>query len=147
MPTLSRPMARANENQTIYVADDDPVLLRGLNAALEGHGYRVRTAEDGPGLLSLMEEARPDLLLLDVMMPGMDGVEVLRRIRDDGRWRDLPVMMVTAVADAKVREAAARSGPADVVSKPFRLQELLHAIEMQLGDGSVEGPEGSISIG
>lgn len=119
-------------NRTIFVADDDPVLLRGLDVALKGHGYTVRTALDGPELLSLMERERPDLLLLDVMMPGMDGVEVLRRIRDDGRWSDLPVMMVTAVADSGVREEAARCGPADVVPKPFRLNDLLATIDARL---------------
>lgn len=123
-------------NRTIFVVDDDPILLRGLDVALKGHGYTVRTALDGPQLLSLLEEECPDLLLLDVMMPGMDGVEVLRRIRSDSRWSDLPVMIVTAVADAKVRAEAERRGPADVVPKPFRLQELLSTIADRLGPGS-----------
>src|SRR5690606_40849546 len=69
---------------TIFVADDDPVLLRGLDVALQGQGYAVQTAPSGPELLSLLEEgSSPDLLVLDVMMPGMSGLEVLRRIRED----------------------------------------------------------------
>lgn len=119
-------------SRTIFVADDDPVLLRGLDVALSGRGYEVRTAPDGPALLSMMETQRPDLLLLDIMMPGMSGLEVLRRIRSDNRWAGLPVMMVTAVP-----ESVADLGPdtPDVVAKPFRLQDLLERIERRLGAG------------
>lgn len=117
---------------TIFVVDDDPILLRGLDVALKGNGYAVRTALNGPELLSLMEEERPDLLLLDVMMPGMDGVEVLRRIRNDDRWSELPVMMITAIADGDVRAEAERRGPTDVIPKPFRLRDLLKTVAERL---------------
>lgn len=117
----------------IFVADDDPVLLRGLDLALTGRGYVVRTALSGAHLLELLEYDRPDLLVLDVMMPGMSGLEVLRRIRGDGRWPNLPVMVVTARSDAVVVREAQEGGAADVVGKPFRLRDLVGKIEQQLG--------------
>lgn len=123
----------AQPAQIIFVADDDPVLLRGLDVALQGRGYAVRTARSGPALLSLLEAERPDLLVLDVMMPGMTGLEVLRRIRSDRRWSDLPVMMVTAAPEAEVHAEAEEQGAADVIPKPFRLAELLKRIEARLG--------------
>ncbi len=120
---------------TIFVADDDPALLRGLDIALQGKGYAVRTAPSGPELLSLLESERPDLLVMDVMMPGMSGLEVLRRIRADDRWAELPVMMVTAYPHADVREEAWQRGAGEVVPKPFRLEDLLERIERRLGRG------------
>lgn len=142
--------------RTIYVADDNSALRDGINRALQARGYMVRAASDGPELLSLLEEERPDLLLLDVMMPGMSGLEVLRRIRADRRWSDLPVLLVTAAAGAEVAgldlaamgatgasaagasaasvdlNAAPPIGAPAVIPKPFRLAELLYQIELRL---------------
>jgi len=122
-------------NATIFVADDDPTLLKGLNRALSGRGYNVRTAPNGPALLSLLETASPDLVVLDIMMPGMSGLEVLRRVRGDARWSELPVMMVTALTDAAVTAAAWERGASDVIPKPFRLNDLVSRIEARLGSG------------
>jgi two-component system response regulator MtrA len=116
----------------IFIADDDPLLLEGLSRALSGRGYTVRTAPDGPRLLSLMEHERPDLVVLDIMMPGMSGLDVLRRVRDDGRWPTVPVMMVTALTDAAVMESARNDGASDVIHKPFRLKDLVARIEDRL---------------
>lgn len=132
----------ATATRTIFVADDDQAFLSGVGRALRGRGYDVRTAPDGLHLLSLMEIERPDLLVLDVAMPGLNGVEVLRRIREDGRWRSLPVMMVTAAPDASVRAAAAESS-ADLLPKPFRLEELLTRVAGSLGGE----PAGESSLG
>jgi len=116
----------------IFIADDDPLLLEGLSRALAGRGYTVRTAPDGPQLLSLMERERPDLVVVDIMMPGMSGLDVLRRVRDDGRWPDVPVMMVTALTDVEVTRSAQDGGASDVVHKPFRLRDLVSRIELRL---------------
>lgn len=117
----------------IFVADDDPVLLHGLDVALRGRGYTVRTAGSGAELLSLMERDCPDLVILDVMMPGMDGLEVLREVHAGERWPNLPVVIMTAVTDAGVMAAAKKGGAAAVLSKPFRLAELVGRIERCLG--------------
>jgi CheY-like chemotaxis protein len=121
----------ATVTRTIYVADDNPALRNGLDLALQARGYYVRAASDGPGVLSLLEEQRPDLLLLDVMMPGMSGLEVLRRIRADQRWSDLPVVLLTAAAGAELQAECEDCIP-EVISKPFRLGELLRRIENRL---------------
>lgn len=118
--------------RTIYVVDDNPTLRQGLSLALRARGYSVRTAEDGQGLLALLESGRPDLMLLDVMMPGMSGLEVLTRIRADQRWADLPVFLLTAAAGAELRGEAAQSNELHVLSKPVRLEELLRRIEVCL---------------
>ncbi|HEX7118700.1 MAG TPA: response regulator [Longimicrobiales bacterium] len=127
------------EDATIFVVDDDPALLRGLDIALQGRGYAVRTAPSGQELLTLLESERPDLLVMDVMMPGMSGLEVLRHLREDERWAELPVMMVTAFPHADVKEEAWQRGAGDVMSKPFRLEELLERIERRLGRRGAEG--------
>ena len=82
---------------TVYVAEDNPILLQGLERALTANGYRVETAADGSTLLGLIGSMGvPDVLLLDVMMPGKTGVEVLDVVRSDRRTAELPVLLITA---------------------------------------------------
>jgi two-component system cell cycle response regulator len=116
---------------TVFVADDNPSILQGLDRALKVTGYRVRTAESGRGVLTLLEEADelPDLLLLDVMMPEMSGLEVLRTLRMDPRWVDIPVVLITATNDGALPVSALRDGAVDFLTKPFRLDELLARVE------------------
>lgn len=116
----------------VFIADDDPLLLLGLDRALSARGYQVWTAADGPALLSLLEVERPDVLVLDIMMPGMSGLDVLRRVREDDRWSGLPVVIITALADPLVLAAARERGATDLVQKPFRLNELVGRIEERL---------------
>lgn len=116
---------------TVFIAEDNPILLQGLGRALSANGYQVATAEDGPSVLSLLSRAEtpPDLLLLDVMMPGMTGFEVLEAVHTEPRWSDLPVMLITAATDESLPSSALRSGAVDVLIKPFRLNELLNRID------------------
>lgn len=115
----------------IFVADDNPALLQGLDRALSSSGYSVQTAIDGSTLLAMLEDssASPDLLLLDVMMPGMSGLEVLKKVRADARWADLPIMLITAASDDTLPVSALQSGAADFLTKPFRLGELLARVD------------------
>lgn len=115
---------------TVFVAEDNPILLQGLVRALTGSGYAVESAEDGLQLFESLksESVRPDLLLLDVMMPGMGGLEVLDAVKSDGRWPELPVVLITAATDELVGRAMER-GAVDVLAKPFRLSELLRRID------------------
>lgn len=119
---------------TVFIAEDNPILLQGLGRALSANGYSVITAEDGPAVLSLLSRAEtpPDLLLLDVMMPGMSGVEVLEAVHTQPRWSDLPVMLITAATDEYLPTSAMQSGAVDVLIKPFRLSELLDRIEAHI---------------
>jgi DNA-binding response OmpR family regulator len=117
---------------TIFVADDDPILLRGLDVALSRRGHAVRTVAGGRALLELLEREHPDLVVVDLMMPEMSGLEVLRELRSSGRCPGVPVLVVTAAGDAGIASAACESGAVDVIAKPFRLQDLVRRIESRL---------------
>jgi two-component system, cell cycle response regulator len=119
----------------IAIADDNPILLQGLHRALSSHGYQVQTAETGQLLLRVLEESsiRPDLVLLDVMMPEMSGLEVLQRLHGEERWRDVPVILITAATDEQLPVSALQHGAVDFLTKPFRLGELLARVESHVG--------------
>ncbi|HEX2188773.1 MAG TPA: response regulator, partial [Longimicrobiaceae bacterium] len=121
-------------SSTVYVADDNPAILQGLDRALSANGYQVRTAHSGLVLLDLLTDAphAPDLLLLDVMMPEMSGLDVLRTLRRDARWMDLPVVLITATNDATLPVSALRDGAVDFLTKPFRLDELLARVDSHI---------------
>jgi two-component system cell cycle response regulator len=116
---------------TVFVADDNPSILLGLDRALKARGYEVRTAATGGGVLRLMREhpRAPDLVLLDVMMPEMSGIDVLRALRRDERWADVPVVLITATNDGALPVSALRDGAVDFLTKPFRLDELLARVD------------------
>lgn len=116
---------------TIFIAEDNPILLQGLDRALSASGYEVATAASGEAVLEMLEhpDASPDLLLLDVMMPGISGFDVLRTVQAHPRGRGVPVLMITAATDESLRAAARREGAADLLIKPFHLGELLERIE------------------
>ena len=116
----------------ILVVDDDEALLKTVSWILKEHGYDVIAVPGSRLLLEELETSVPDLLLLDIMMPDLDGFEVLERLRGDERYRDLPVLMISAMPP---EEAAVRTlglGASDFVPKPFRVRELLARIQAQL---------------
>ena len=109
---------------TVLAVDDQPPNLRLLDAVLAPRGYRVVTAGSGQEALVMLEDLDVDLVLLDVVMPGLDGYEVCRRIRARGRTAYLPVVMITA-SGGQQRLAALEAGADDFVTKPFDQSELL----------------------
>lgn len=119
----------------ILVADDDASLVRTLTWILKEHGYVVSTAPGGEGLLGRLEEERPDLLLLDIMMPKIDGLQLLERLKGDERYRDLPVLMVSSMPPEEATVRSLGLGAADFISKPFRVRELLARVEAHLRVG------------
>jgi DNA-binding response OmpR family regulator len=123
-----------SQSATIFVAEDNPILLQGLGRALTSHGYAVSTAADGEAMLQLLrtQPRLPDLLLLDVMMPGLSGLEVLRSVKEDGRLSAIPVILITAGTDESLAATALDHGAVDVLIKPFRLTELLSRIDAQV---------------
>jgi putative two-component system response regulator len=114
---------------TILVCDDDPS-LRELVRAVLGPRYRFIEAADGAEALTLVREERPDLVVLDVMLPGLSGIEVLGQIRGDAALRSLPVVVITAWSHAEVEAHVA--GADRFVSKPFDPDLLSAAVEEML---------------
>jgi DNA-binding response OmpR family regulator len=111
---------------TILVAEDDPHIRQGLVDTLESEGYRVLPARDGVAALVLYDQERPDLLLLDVMMPGKSGFDVCREVRR--RDPDTPVLMLTAKGEEVDKVVGLELGADDYVTKPFGVRELLARI-------------------
>jgi two-component system, OmpR family, response regulator MprA len=114
----------------ILVADDDPAVRDSLRRSLTFNGYEVSTAPDGQQALDAVRDSRPDLLLLDVNMPTLDGLETCRRLRASGD--DLPVLMLTARVEVGDRVLGLDVGADDYLAKPFALEELLARIRALL---------------
>ena len=113
----------------ILVIDDDPSIRMLVKDVLEVEGYTVRVAEDGFAGLRAVEADRPDCVVLDVMMPGMDGHAVLQRIRSADGGPDLPVVMLTAAADDAQAWKAWTEGVDYFLAKPFDPEELLRYLD------------------
>jgi two-component system cell cycle response regulator len=116
--------AAVSRRSTILIVDDEPLGRDTLEALLIAHGYNLAFASSGPEALAKAAELTPDLVLLDVMMPGMDGFEVCRRLRADPLLNEVPVMMVTALDDRDSRLQGIEAGADDFVTKPFDPAEL-----------------------
>ena len=114
----------------ILVVDDDPEVRMATRDFLASKGHDVTLAEDGVQALKLLATVKPDVVLLDVAMPEMDGMEALRRIV--ASYPNLPVIMVTANADIEITSKVLQLGAADYVPKPFDLDYLDQAINIQL---------------
>ncbi len=118
--------------QNILIVDDEPVNVKILKAMLSPEGYQILTASSGPEALVLVDENLPDIILLDVMMPEMDGFEVCRRIKTQENLRVIPVLMVTALQDKIHRQKAMEAGADDFLSKPIDRIELLIRVKSLL---------------
>jgi DNA-binding response OmpR family regulator len=113
----------------ILVAEDNPKQLKLVYFNLEREGYRVVTASDGVNALKLAEAQKPDLLVLDIMMPGLDGIEVCRRVRE---FSTAPIILLTAKDAEEDKVLGLDSGADDYVTKPYLPRELLARINAQL---------------
>ncbi|MDQ1438244.1 MAG: two-component system, OmpR family, phosphate regulon response regulator PhoB [Acidimicrobiaceae bacterium] len=124
------------ETRRVLVADDDPAILDLLTFNLKAEGFDVLAATDGDQAWSLARHAVPDLVVLDVMMPQRDGLDVLGSLKSHPRTRHIPVVLLTAKAsDAEVWEGW-RAGADYYITKPFSLDELLHFVEYLLRPAS-----------
>ncbi|MEU6813575.1 response regulator transcription factor [Streptomyces sp. NPDC046860] len=108
---------------TVLVVDDDAAIRRSLERGLRLNGFRVRTAADGTAALAAVAQEPPDVLVLDVSMPGLSGIQVCARLREEGR--ELPVLMLSALDETADRIAGLQAGGDDYLVKPFALQELV----------------------
>ena len=119
----------STKKETVVVADDDPRLLRLVQFNLQQAGYRVVTAGDGSKALRMAETENPDLLLLDIRMPLMDGLEVCRRVRN---FSTVPIIMVTAKESEEDKVAGLDAGADDYLTKPFGAPELMARVRAVL---------------
>jgi DNA-binding response OmpR family regulator len=117
---------------TILVVDDKPETLHLLVNLLAKEGYNVRPVQDGQMALSAAQDDPPDLVLLDIMMPGLDGYEVCQQLKADERTHDVPVIFVTVLNDEANKVKAFSAGGVDYITKPFRVEEVLGRVGAQL---------------
>ena len=119
----------------ILVADDDQALTRTLSWILKENGYEVATTNTGDQLLERLADDPVDLLLLDIMMPGADGLQLLERVKGDPQLRHLPVLMISSMPPEEATVRALGLGASDFISKPFRVRELLARVKAHLRVG------------
>ncbi len=123
----------------ILVVDDDPAILRLVCTNLKARGYTVSTAMDGEEALKAVESDFVDLIVLDIMMPRLDGVEVCRRVRE---WSDMPILVLSARGDEKDKVKCLELGADDYLTKPFGIAELMARVKTALrhSNGSKAAP-------
>ena len=110
--------------QTVLIVDDEYAGRQTIEAVLDGEGYRLEMAENGFQALEKAKEILPDVILLDVMMPGMTGFEVCKHIREDKQLAEIPIIVLTALDDHNSMLKALEAGADDFISKPFDRYEL-----------------------
>jgi len=120
------------EAERILVVDDTPANIQALAAILRERGYKISVATNGRQALEVLAQVRPDLILLDVMMPEMDGFETCRRIRENDAWREIPVIFLTARTETADIVKGFELGAVDYVAKPFHAHELLARVRTHL---------------
>ena len=118
--------------QRLLVVDDDQEVLRMVNRLFELEGYDVVTAADGKSAMALLEEHEPDLIVLDIMMPELNGFQVLDLVRQSS---DIPIIMLTARSEVTTLHNALALGADDYVKKPFHTRELLARVRAKLRRG------------
>ena len=117
----------------ILLVDDDPEIRSLTRRILENNGYKVSVVVDGKECIDVLEKDRPDLILLDVMMPGLDGWEVCMKIKADAKTRDIPVVMFTVRTSEDSVEKSLNYAMADAqINKPFKMKKLLDTVDRLL---------------
>lgn len=129
----------------ILIVDDEPSIRSLVRDVLELEGHEILEAPDGPSALALVDSDDPDLMVLDIMMPGMSGLDVLRTLRREHSGSDLPIILLTAAADDDTTWAGWTAGASVFLPKPFDPNHLLDWVERLLGSNEdAEAPaEGS----
>ncbi|HID64197.1 MAG TPA: response regulator transcription factor [Anaerolineae bacterium] len=118
--------------EIILVVEDDEGLLAGLQMGLEMEGFQVLTARDGLEALELMRKTKPDLLIVDIMMPRLDGYSFLKRVREKEAWLAIPVIFLTAKSDKADVRLGKELGVEDYLTKPFEMMDLLSTVRGKL---------------
>ena len=127
-------MVSQEQRNIVLVVDDSPNTLRMLTDAIEGAGMTVLVALEGNQALSLIQRVTPDVILMDAVMPGMDGFEICRRLKQDGAMRHVPVIFMTGLSDTEDVIKGLDAGGVDYVTKPIEPDELLARIRVHLAN-------------
>ncbi|MGR9012972.1 MAG: PAS domain-containing protein [Gammaproteobacteria bacterium] len=122
----------ATDSSTILIVDDTPINLGIVVESLESRGYRLVVAQDGIEGLQRAAFVKPELILLDVMMPGMDGFEVCRRLKNNADTADIPVIFMTALAETEHKITGFKVGGVDYITKPMQIEEVIARVGMHL---------------
>ena len=117
------------------VVDDNPDIITIVKTILEGRGYTVFSASSGPELLSMLATQKPDLIILDIMMPEMDGLEVLTRLKGKTETSTIPVILLTAKVQYEDVLGGYKLGADYYITKPFTSTQLVNGINLLLGEG------------
>ena len=120
------------ERNKILIIDDEPQIVRALELLMQREGFEVRSASDGVEALSAIEDAAPDLILLDLMMPRMDGFELCQKIRLNPAWKNMIIVILTAKGRDIEREKGMALGADHYVTKPFSTREVVQLIKSAL---------------
>lgn len=129
---MTKPAREQERAATILVADDEPINRSLIQRRLERAGFRVLTAENGREAVDQTLGALPDLVILDVMMPLMDGLEACRLIKADAATRDIPVIFLSARDETEMKVSGLSLGANDYISKPFKAEELLARVDVAM---------------
>ena len=121
-----------NESPTILVVDDAPVNVELVQSILAGEGFRTLIAGDGPSAVRITQSEQPDLILLDVMMPGENGFETCTRLKSDPATADIPVIFLSALEDVGSKVAGLKGGGVDFITKPVHADEVLARVRVHL---------------
>jgi len=125
-----------NNIPTILIVDDEPFNLEFLELVLKQQGYNIITANSGRKGRMLAEQEQPDLILLDISLPGMSGFDLLEQLRADEATRSLPVVMLTAHGREVEKEKGMALGASDYITKPFSTRELVSRVQALLESGN-----------
>ncbi|MBI3616448.1 MAG: response regulator [Candidatus Omnitrophica bacterium] len=123
------------EPQKVLLVDDEQGMIDCLKEGLELQGYQVLTAQDGNNALELARKEIPHLILLDLMLPGLDGYHVLKLLKSDERYRGIPILVITARGDAGDLTQAVECGADGCLVKPLQLDVLMDQVHNLLGNG------------
>lgn len=124
--------AKPEHKANILIVDDVPANVWALKAILDKHGYKTQTADSGPMALDVVRATAPDIILLDIMMPKMDGYEVCRRLKADEQTRDIPVIFISARENTEDKVKAFSVGGVDYITKPLQIEEVLARVGTHL---------------
>ncbi|HWR98107.1 MAG TPA: response regulator [Candidatus Methanoperedens sp.] len=125
-------MGEATRGTKVLIVDDEPFIVETVRFALEKAGYDCLVAYDGEEAIKLARTENPGLILLDIMLPRLNGFQVCRLLKFDGRYRHIPIIMLTARTQARDRLLGKETGADEYVAKPFELPDLIQAVGRHL---------------